>query len=405
MTDHDNALPFRTVRDSPFGHSDKHLLRQFRLKGRPVAPPAGHRKGPRPEPCNGGKFLHDDRPGLFGRASGFGVRLRAPHAPPDHRPGLCLRRLGLLSHRRQPHPFADQSRPFCPRDLHRFFTSPRGWPRSRGPSPATPLGKPCRSTNSPPSLAFITTPLIVEALLSFCPWQTIVALIGGAALILGLAYHRFGLGGNFTGEAPTPGNIKLLAAKPTFWIMAIFFGLAITASVGIYSMIAPLPRGRAGVRQGHGQHARRAFAGFPVIAVALGSGWLADRFGPKPMIAAALIANGLTTILLGALPGRWVILMVIFAADPDGRFLCRRLHDPLADRPGPDPESLRGHDDAHRLPHGGAVWSPIVLGSFGDAGAFRRRLCRHRLCHTPVHPPPGPPGSEQTGRGIGFRFG
>ena len=248
------------------------------------------------------------------------------------------------------------------------FYLPSGMATITGAFPATHWGKALSVHELAPSLAFITTPLIVEALLSFCPWQTIVALIGGAALILGLAYHRFGLGGNFTGEAPTPGNIKLLAAKPTFWIMAIFFGLAITASVGIYSMM-PLylvaergfDRGTANMLVG--------LSRIPVIAVALGSGWLADRFGPKPMIAAALIANGLTTILLGALPGRWVILMVFlqpiltagfFAA---GFMILSRIV----------PARTRNLSVAMTMliayPTGGGL-VPIVLGSFGDAGAF-----------------------------------
>ena len=88
-----------------------------------------------------------------------------------------------------------------------------------------------------PSLAYIAAPLIVEGFLVFFPWQGVLALIGGVSLILGISFLRLGQGGDFRGEAPTPGNVRLLIGKPAFWIMVALFSLAISSSMGVYNMM------------------------------------------------------------------------------------------------------------------------------------------------------------------------
>jgi NNP family nitrate/nitrite transporter-like MFS transporter len=160
-----------------------------------------------------------------------------------------------------------------------------------------------------PSLAYVGAPLIVEALLVLFPWQAILALIGGVSVLLGLGFLRLSPGGNFTGEAPTLGNIRILTGKPAFWIMAALFCVGITASMGVYSMM-PL---YLVAERGFDRSVANTLVGLsriPIIFMALVSGWLSDRIGPKPMIAAVIFFNGVTAILLGALPDRWVVLMV-----------------------------------------------------------------------------------------------
>ncbi len=160
-----------------------------------------------------------------------------------------------------------------------------------------------------PSLAYIGAPLIVEALLILLPWQGILALIGLASLILGAAFLRAGPGGDFTGEAPTLGNIRLLTGKPAFWIMVVFFSLAIASSMGIYSMIPLYLVDERGIDRSLA-NTLLGLSRVPVMAMAFFAGWISDRIGPKPTIAAVILFNGLAAILLGLLPGRWVVLMV-----------------------------------------------------------------------------------------------
>ena len=160
-----------------------------------------------------------------------------------------------------------------------------------------------------PSLAFISAPLIAEALLLLLPWQGVLVLIGGVAVSLGLFFYRLAPGGDFRGEAPTLGYIRLLFGRPALWIMGALFSLAIAASIGIYSMIPLYLVAERGIDRSLA-NTILGLSRIPVLPMALVSGLISDRIGPKPMITAVMLFIGLMTILLGLLPGRWVLLMV-----------------------------------------------------------------------------------------------
>lgn len=234
--------------------------------------------------------------------------------------------------------------------------------------PSNHWGKALAVHELAPSLAYLSAPLIVEALLVVSPWPTIIGLIGGAALILGLAFFRFAPGGNFTGEAPTLGNIRLLAGTPSFWIMVVLFCLALAASIGIYSMMPLYLVAERGFDRGTA-NTLIGLSRLPVIAMALVSGWISDRFGPKPTITMVLLFNGLTAILLGVLPGRWVILVVLIQPMlqvcffPAGFTILSRIVPARA-------RSLSIAMTMFIAYLGGAGAIPIILGAFGDAGAF-----------------------------------
>jgi NNP family nitrate/nitrite transporter-like MFS transporter len=103
--------------------------------------------------------------------------------------------------------------------------------------------------------------------------------------------------------------------------------------------------------------------------MALVSGWISDRFGPKPTIAAVILFNGLTTILLGILPGRWVILMMFIQPMlticffPAGFTILSRIVPPGTRNLSVSLTILIAY-----LIGGGFL--PTLLGVFGDKGAF-----------------------------------
>jgi len=219
-----------------------------------------------------------------------------------------------------------------------------------------------------PSLAYITAPLLVEALLIFFPWQAILALIGGASLLLGLTFLRLGPGGDFTGEAPTLGNIRLLTGRPSFWIMTILFCLAIASSIGIYSMMPLYLVAERGIDRSTA-NTLLGLSRIPLIAIALVSGWISDRIGPKPTIAAVILFNGLAAILLGALPGRWVVLMVFLQPMLTACFFPAGF-TVLSQIVAPSARNLSVSLTVLIAYLTGAGLIPTLLGIFGDAGMF-----------------------------------
>jgi MFS transporter, NNP family, nitrate/nitrite transporter len=219
-----------------------------------------------------------------------------------------------------------------------------------------------------PSFAFILAPLIVEGLLLLCRWQEILVLIGAISLILGLVFLRLAPGGDFTGEAPTLGNIRLLIGKPAFWIMVVLFSLAVGSSMGIYSMMPLYLVAERGIDR-ELANMLIGLSRIPLLIMGLAAGWISDRIGPKPTIAVALLFIGLMTILLGLLPGRWVLLMVFLqpmltvSFFPAGFMILSRIVPPRARNLSVSLTMFVGYLI-------GAGFLPTILGIFGDKGAF-----------------------------------
>jgi MFS transporter, NNP family, nitrate/nitrite transporter len=226
-----------------------------------------------------------------------------------------------------------------------------------------------------PSCAFILAPLIVEGLLLLCRWQEILVLTGAISLILGLVFLRLAPGGDFTGEAPTLDNIRLLIMKPAFWIMVVLFSLAIGSSMGIYSMMPIYLVAERGIDR-ELANILVGLSRISLLVVGLAAGWISDRIGPKPTIAVALIFIGLMTILLGLLPGRWVLLMVFLqpmmtvSFFPAGFTILSRIVPPHA-------RNLSVSLTMFVSYLIGAGFLPTILGIFGDRGAFGTAFMLH----------------------------
>jgi MFS transporter, NNP family, nitrate/nitrite transporter len=219
-----------------------------------------------------------------------------------------------------------------------------------------------------PPLGYMSAPLIVEGLLLFFPWQGVLALIGGLSFILGLSFLRLGRGGDFKGEQPTLGNIRLLIDRPAFWIMVVLFSLAITSSIGMYSMMTLYLVTERGIDRGLA-NTLVSLSRLPVLAIAPLSGWVSDRFGTKPTLTVSLLFSGAMTILLGILPDRWAILILFLQPMLTGCFFPAgfTVLSQIV------PTSTRNLSISltvliSYLIGGGLI--PIALGIFGDAGAF-----------------------------------
>lgn len=220
-----------------------------------------------------------------------------------------------------------------------------------------------------PNLAFVAAPLIAEIFLLYFTWRSMPAAIGVVCICTGLLFAFFAKGGNFPGKPPSGGAIRTLATTRAFWIMVLLFGLAISSTMGVYTMLPlylvkelEMPRSLA--------NSLVAFSRVPGLAMALAAGWAADRFGPRRTISVMLGLTGLATILLGACnrPGMATGLVVLQAVLSTGYFPAGfALLSSIA------PPDYRNVAVSLAIPIafvcGGGI-APTVIGMAGDAGSF-----------------------------------
>lgn len=156
----------------------------------------------------------------------------------------------------------------------------------------------------------MAAPLIAELLLGWFSWRGVVAALGITSFIIGMVFLKMGKGGEFYGEAPSITNLKTLLAQPAFWIITVLFALAISSSLGIFTML-PL---FLVVEHNMSQTQANTLVGLsrlPGIGLAFVSGWATDRFGPKSTMAVVFFLTALTTMLLGLTSTLLLIALVI----------------------------------------------------------------------------------------------
>lgn len=160
-----------------------------------------------------------------------------------------------------------------------------------------------------PGISFLVAPLVAEALLKWFSWRYVLVCLGVGCVSLGLAYARFGKGGNFPGEAPRPETLRILFAEPGFWIMVVLFSMGISGTLGVYSML-PLYLVTARGMEGSWANYLVAISRISGLGIAFVSGIATDRWGPKTALAGVFLGTGLITLLLGVAPGAWLVVMI-----------------------------------------------------------------------------------------------
>ena len=160
-----------------------------------------------------------------------------------------------------------------------------------------------------PSLAFITAPLISEGLMQCLPWKGVLIMIGGMAILAGISFALFGSRKTFASSTPNYGNISNLLGQRHFWIMTVLFSLGIAASIGIYSMLPLYLVSERAIERGLA-NSLIGLSRIPVLLIAIIAGWISDRAGPKMTIRCVLIFNGIMTILLGIIPGNFIVIII-----------------------------------------------------------------------------------------------
>ena len=170
-------------------------------------------------------------------------------------------------------------------------------------------GKALAVQQTGPPLSLILGPLLSALLLQWMSWRMILAWISGVLIISGFVLMRYGRFGDFPGDRPNFSNIRMIIGRRSFWVMFVLFALGIAANLGLYTML-PLYLVK---EHGFGQELANTMVGLAQIStffMTFVGGWLTDRFGEKPIMAASLIISGVLTILLGTLSGIWFNVII-----------------------------------------------------------------------------------------------
>jgi NNP family nitrate/nitrite transporter-like MFS transporter len=219
-----------------------------------------------------------------------------------------------------------------------------------------------------PNLAFAAAPFLSEGLFGSFSWRGILIMLGAVCLLSGLAFIYFGRGGETFGEAPNLKTSRMVLAGPSFWIMVLLFGLAMGASVGVYTMIPlylvterGMTRAQANILLG--------FSRVLTFLMVILAGLATDRLGPKQTMKIVLLATGILTILLGIVPGSWVVPIVLVQPlfsvcfFPPGYTALSRI----------GPPRIRNVVVSFAIPVSSLIGSGVVpawIGFLGEAGSF-----------------------------------
>jgi NNP family nitrate/nitrite transporter-like MFS transporter len=160
-----------------------------------------------------------------------------------------------------------------------------------------------------PPLSLVLCPLIANLMLDRFSWQVIVAFFGVVTLVVGLAFRRFGRCGEFPGDAPRPEVVKIVISMRSYWIMVVHFALAMGCSIGLYTMLPLFLVDERGLDM-QWANTLLGLSRISGLFMPFVAGWLMGRMGEKKLIFVVMLLAGISTIMLGAVSGPWLIVLI-----------------------------------------------------------------------------------------------
>jgi MFS transporter, NNP family, nitrate/nitrite transporter len=219
-----------------------------------------------------------------------------------------------------------------------------------------------------PNSGFMAAPLIAETLMHWMSWRGVLIVIGAVTVGLGLAQARWGRGGRFAGQQPDLNALRHLAAEPLYWRMILLFGLAISSTLGVYTMLPLYLVAERGMDQSWA-NTLIGLSRISTLLMALASGWVTDRFGAKRTIIGVFLFTGSATLALSVAEGSGLVAavllqpMVAVCFFPAGFAVLSNIGSAAARN-----LAVSMTAPVAFLIGGGVI--PTVIGFFGDMGRF-----------------------------------
>jgi NNP family nitrate/nitrite transporter-like MFS transporter len=161
-----------------------------------------------------------------------------------------------------------------------------------------------------PNCSFILAPILAAVLEGVCSWRTVFAALGLGSALMGLVFVFSNQGGESKGEAPRPSILRVIGKQPAFWILAALFGMAVSMTFGVFSMLPVYLVSSHGLDKGWANELV-SISRVPSLLMAFGSGPVIDRIGAKKTVRIALSVSAALTVLLGLLSGPLIYAAVL----------------------------------------------------------------------------------------------
>jgi NNP family nitrate/nitrite transporter-like MFS transporter len=162
-----------------------------------------------------------------------------------------------------------------------------------------------------PNLGFIAAPVLTDIMLRDSTWQQGLMWLGIVMMTAGIFYGATVADSHEPGSALNLKSARVILWQSKFWLMILFFSLAICSSLGIYAMLPLYLVSDQGIPLEQSSRIL-AYSRIAALLMPLAAGWLGDRFGNKAIMGGALMLAGLFTTFLGLTTSfPWVITLVV----------------------------------------------------------------------------------------------
>lgn len=221
-----------------------------------------------------------------------------------------------------------------------------------------------------PNISFIVAPLLAEAFLPLVGWRPILVGVGCLHFVVAVVFWLFGSIGRFRGQMPRRELAARVVASPAFWVLGGWFALAVGASLGAFAML-PLYLTESGMARTDA-NLLVTVARVGALFMALGTGYVLDRFGARRLLVGFFVCMGVLTAAIGVAPylpvtvtGALVTaqMLVSVCYFPAGFVILGRIF----------PADVRNMAVSFLIPMAaifGAGLTPVLIGVAGDAGGF-----------------------------------
>ncbi len=235
--------------------------------------------------------------------------------------------------------------------------------------PPTNWGKAIAIHELAPNVSFVVAPLLAEAMMSMgLSWRAALLGVAMLAIVAIVFFLRFCSCGREKSLAPQPRVYLKTLGRKDFWILAVFFALAIGATQGVYSQ-TPLYLVSSRDMEPDRVNYLLALSRVSGIFLVFWAGMIVDRLGPVRALRIFVALTGLATLAYGWLPGGWVILAVLLQPTLGGCFFPAGFAVLSSVFPAEArPMAISMIVPLAVLTGGGAI--PAILGLFGDQALF-----------------------------------